>query len=142
MATKSQSPIGVILMTYGSATTSKNVKEFLDHVYPDGPDPELVQEFKRRFDVVHGSPLVAITIQQGKALQQLLDKEPGRGRYVVRVCMLHSAPFIDDSIAELKAAGITKIIGIIFPYPPLSYKSNFYFISHMFFITDNLFFYF
>ncbi len=103
---------GVVLMTYGSATTSKNVEEFLDHVYPDGPDPELVAEFKRRFDVVNGSPLVEITVNQGKALQTLLDSiHPGQ--YIVRVGMLHSVPFIADSVADLKHLGAKQMVGII-----------------------------
>ncbi len=113
MDVKKIAPIGVVLMTYGSATTSDNVDEFLDHVYPKGPDPELVEEFKRRFDLVNGSPLVAITVKQGEALQKLLDKKQGSQSYVVRVGMLHSAPFIDDAIAELKASGVKKITAVI-----------------------------
>jgi ferrochelatase len=112
MATSKTALTGVLLMTYGSATNSKNVEEFLDHVYPDGPDSELVTEFKRRFDIVNGSPLVAITVDQGKELQKLLDREHPE-KYVVKVGMLHSTPFIKDAIADLKASGAKKIIGII-----------------------------
>jgi ferrochelatase len=104
---------GVLLMTYGSATTSKNVDEFLHDVYPDGPDPELVNEFKRRFDVVQGSPLVAITTKQGKELQKYLNKEQPDKNYIIRVGMLHSAPYIKDAVADLKTGGSDKIIGII-----------------------------
>jgi ferrochelatase len=113
MATSRNSETGVVLMTYGSATTSANVEEFLNHVYPDRPDPELVAEFKRRFDVVNGSPLVAITINQGKELQKLLDTSQAKKKYIVRVGMLHSAPYIEEAITDLKALGVSKIVGII-----------------------------
>lgn len=113
MTTNNSNIVGVLLMTYGSATTSKNVKQFLDHVYPNGPDTELVAEFKRRFDVVNGSPLVAITVDQGKELQKLLDKKYSDKKYIVRVGMLHSTPFIGDAVTELKNSGANNIVGII-----------------------------
>ena len=112
MATSSK-PTGVLLMTYGSATTSANVDDFIEHVYPKQPAPELIAEFKRRFDIVHSSPLIAITIEQGKALQKLLEERHGKNTFVVRAGMLHSAPFIADSVAELRSLGAASITGII-----------------------------
>ena len=112
MPTKKSFRTGVILMTYGSATISKNVPEFLEHVYRKGLDDDLIKEFQRRFDIVGGSPLVDITIQQGRALQAYLEKE-GKGDYIVRVGMLHSSPFIDAAVAELKAEGVQRLVGII-----------------------------
>lgn len=104
--------IGVILMTYGSATTSKDVEPYFVHIYKNPPD-DLVAEFKRRFDIVGSSPLVQITIDQAQALEQLLAKRAGERRYVVEAGMLHSAPFIDEAVGKLKARGATRIVGLL-----------------------------
>jgi len=105
-------PTGILLMTYGSATTSRDVEPFLKHVYPH-PSQELIDEFKRRFDVVGSSPLVQITINQATALEQLLAGRAGESRYVVEAGMLHSAPFINDAVAKLKSRGAQRIRGIL-----------------------------
>ena len=104
--------IGIILMTYGSATTSKDVEPYFTHIYKN-PSDELVEEFKRRFDVVGSSPLVQITIDQAAALEQLLAKRVGEGQYVVEAGMLHSEPFIEEAVGKLKSRGAQRILGLL-----------------------------
>jgi ferrochelatase len=104
--------IGVILMTYGSATTSGDVEPFLRHVYPDVPK-ELVDEFKRRFDIVGSSPLIAITKAQAKKVENLLNQQTSGTKYQVEAGMLHSDPFIADAVAKLKKGGCTTILGVL-----------------------------
>jgi len=105
---------GILLMTYGSATTSDGVGQYLASVYAGRPVPEdLIREFERRYDVVGRSPLVDITRNQGKALQLLLDTKEGPGRYRVEVGMLHSQPGIQGAVGELTAAGVDTIIAIV-----------------------------
>lgn len=99
-------------MTYGSATTSKDVEPFLQHVYPQA-DSELIAEFKRRFDIVGSSPLVEITVAQAAALQKLLSRLAPQQQYLVEAGMLHSKPFIEDAVKKLKSLGCTQIIGIL-----------------------------
>src|SRR5437868_3807256 len=106
------STTGVILMTYGSATTSADVSEFLHHVYPR-PSRELIDEFSRRFDVVGGSPLVEITLQQAEALQAELTARVGKGAFVVEPGLLHSAPFIDQATQRLAATNVTRVVGLL-----------------------------
>ena len=105
-------PTGILLMTYGSATTSRDVEQFLGHVYPN-PSQELIDEFKRRFDIVGSSPLVQITIDQATALQKLLDTRAGKGRYVVEAGMLHSKPFINEAVGKLRTRGAGHIHGLL-----------------------------
>lgn len=100
-------------MTYGSATTSKDVPEFLRHVYHREPDPEVVAEFKRRFDLIGSSPLIEITIAQAKALQSELDEQFGDGSYLVEAGMLHSEPSIDHAVSRLIKGGCQKIRGLL-----------------------------
>jgi ferrochelatase len=103
---------GVILMTYGSATTSKDVESFLRHVYPE-PEEELISEFKRRFDIVGSSPLVDVTIKQAEALELTLNATNPDLHYLVRAGMLHSGPFITEAMSELKSLGATRVLGLL-----------------------------
>ncbi len=107
-------PTGVILMTYGSATTAENVAAYMEHIYKGKAPEELVEDFERRYRLVGRSPLIDITKKQAELLQALLNRDGMIGhRYIVRAGMLHSAPFIDDVVSELKDAGVERLKGII-----------------------------
>jgi uroporphyrinogen decarboxylase len=107
-------PVGVLLMTYGSAVTADDVPAYLRSVYRGkDADPELVAEFQRRYRVVGRSPLIDRTREQGAALQALLAAEHGAGGHLVEVGMLHSAPWIDEAVARLADAGVGRLVGIV-----------------------------
>ena len=112
---------GVLLMTFGTSVTSDGVEDYLRSVYRREPPAETVAEFKRRFDLVGRSPLIEITLAQGAALQDLLDREHGAGRYLVEVGMLHTEPRIPDVLDRLVAAGVDRVIAIVLApqYSPL-----------------------
>ncbi|TSC69066.1 MAG: ferrochelatase [Parcubacteria group bacterium Gr01-1014_56] len=95
-------------MTYGSATTAEHVTEYFEHIYKGRASRALIQDFENRYRLVGHSPLVEITESQASHLQELLGDA-----YVVRAGMRHSAPFIEDAVAECKAAGATSLIGVI-----------------------------
>ena len=108
------SPTGVLLMTFGSAQTAEEVPDYLRSVRGGGdPDPAVVAEFQRRYEIVGWSPLVRITGEQGEALQRALDERHGPGRYAVAVGMLHSEPRIGEALRALGAAGVRRVIGIV-----------------------------
>ena len=107
-------PTGVLLMTFGSAQTADEVPDYLRSVRGGGdPDPAVVAEFQRRYELVGWSPLVRITGEQGEALQRELDESRGPGRYAVAVGMLHSDPRIDEALRALASAGAGRVIGIV-----------------------------
>ena len=112
---------GVLLMTFGTSITSDGVEDYLRSVYRREPAADTVAEFKRRFDLVGRSPLIEITLAQGVALQELLDREHGAGRYRVEVGMLHTNPRIPDALSRLVEAGVDRVIGIVLApqYSPL-----------------------
>jgi ferrochelatase len=99
---------GVVLMTYGSATTAEHVEEYLRHIYGERVRTETIEEFKRRYAAIGRSPLVDITRAQAEALEAVLGEE-----YVVRSGMRHSDPYIADAVGELRAAGARRLVGII-----------------------------
>ena len=109
-----EGPIGVLLLTYGSANDASGVREYMRSVHGGSePDPKLVAEFERRYRLIGLSPLVEITNAQARALQQELDAEAGRGAYVVRVGMLHSEPTIESAVEDLIGQGVHDTVAIV-----------------------------
>ena len=74
MATKPH--VGVILMTYGSPATLDDIPVYLKHVY-GGRDAseEVIAEFRRRYSLIGGSPLLRVTREQAAALQEELKAQ-------------------------------------------------------------------
>ncbi|CAN5754342.1 ferrochelatase [soil metagenome] len=99
--------VGVVLMTYGSATTSAHVEDYFERIYKGRASPATIEDFKNRYRLIGRSPLIDITERQAALVQEKLGRA-----HVVRAGMRHSAPFIDEAIAECKAAGATSLIGI------------------------------
>jgi ferrochelatase len=103
----------VVLMTYGSPKTLSAVPHYLKNVY-GGKDAnsETIKEFKRRYKLIGGSPLIKITQQQAKALEKELNKNSNGQIFIVDAGMRFSDPFI-ETVVKIKASDADKIIGII-----------------------------
>ncbi|HLZ58026.1 MAG TPA: ferrochelatase [Ktedonosporobacter sp.] len=106
--------IGVMLMTYGSPETLDDIPVFLKHIYGGRPaSPEVIAEFKRRYDLIGGSPLVRITREQAAALQEELNHESNNGTtYHAVAGMRFAPPFIADVLPEA-TAGAQTLVGVI-----------------------------
>ena len=114
--------VGVLLLTFGSAVTSADVPAYLRSVRGGRePSPELVAEFARRFDVIGRSPLIDITREQAAALELRLNGEGGDHTFVVSAGMLHSHPWIVDSLRQLVTDGATRLVAVVLApqYSPL-----------------------
>ena len=117
MSTPAPGRYGVLLMTYGSPASLEDVPRYLSAVRGGRePGKELIAVFKRRYEVIGGSPLIAITQAQAAALEDQLG-----GRALVRAAMRFSEPTVADVLRELDAAGVTSVVGIIMSpqYSPL-----------------------
>src|ERR1700730_13670941 len=67
--------IGVMLMTYGSPATLEDMPIYLKHVYGGREaSPEVISEFRRRYDLIGGSPLLRITREQAAAVEVELNR--------------------------------------------------------------------
>src|SRR6266404_1470386 len=106
--------IGVILMTYGSPATLDDIPLYLKNVRGGRPaDEELITEFRRRYALIGGSPLLHITREQAAALQEELNKQhPGGPVFHVVAAMRFAPPFIADLVPEI-AMGAQKLVGVI-----------------------------
>jgi protoporphyrin/coproporphyrin ferrochelatase len=105
--------LGVVLATFGSAVTADDVPAYLSSVRGgrDAP-PDLIEEFRRRYDLIGRSPLIDITREQARELQDLLDSDPGDGSIVV-AGMLHSEPSLTDALDAVQAGGATRIVVVV-----------------------------
>jgi protoporphyrin/coproporphyrin ferrochelatase len=101
--------IGVLLMTYGSPSSLDDVERYMTAVRRGrAPEPELLVEFRRRYEVIGGSPLIEITRAQAAALESELG-----GKAVVRAGMRFSPPTIADAMREVADRGAELIVAIV-----------------------------
>lgn len=108
---------GVLLMTYGSPASVDDVPRYLAAVRGGRePGAELVTEFRRRYEVIGGSPLIEITRAQAAALEDRLG-----GEALVRAAMRFSSPTIAEALRDVVAARVDEVIGIVMSpqYSPL-----------------------
>jgi ferrochelatase len=104
--------LGVLLMTYGSPDDLDDMPRYLTAVRGGRPvSDEVVAEFRRRYDVIGGSPLIPITQAQAAAVQKRLRKDGVDARAVAG--MRFSEPTIAAGLAVLAEAGCGVVVGII-----------------------------
>ncbi|MFO7583976.1 MAG: ferrochelatase [Anaerolineales bacterium] len=105
--------IGVLLMAYGGPTNLDEVEPYLLDVRGFRPtSAEIIHEVRERYREIGGrSPILEQTRAQADALQAALNKTGEH--YRVFVGMRHWHPYIKDTLAEMRAAGIEKIVGLV-----------------------------
>lgn len=105
--------LGVLLMTYGSpADDLHDLPEYLAAVRGGRSAPEdVVTEFRRRYELIGGSPLIPITRQQAAAVEACLRSNGIAADATVG--MRFSSPTILDGLRELAAAGCTTVSAIV-----------------------------
>ena len=103
------SRVGVLLMGHGTPSSLDEMPEYLTLVRGGRPpSDELVHEMRENYGAIGGrSPLTDITQAQAAALRAKLG-----GDIPVAVGMRNWTPFITEALAELAAAGVTRVIGI------------------------------
>lgn len=106
-------PTGVLMMAYGGPDSLGEVEPYLFDVRGGRPTPaQVVDEVKRRYEQIGGrSPILERTQAQAEALQVALDEIGGDFR--VSVGMRHWHPYIAETVAEMDAAGIHKLVGLV-----------------------------
>ncbi|HLY31607.1 MAG TPA: ferrochelatase, partial [Ktedonobacterales bacterium] len=110
--------VGVLLMTYGSPATLDDLPQYLSNVRGGRPltpeeETELVTEFRRRYELIGGSPLLRITQEQAAALQDELTRaHPNGPTFRVAAAMRFAPPYIADVTAEI-AQNVDTLVGVI-----------------------------
>jgi ferrochelatase len=102
----------LVLVGHGTVRDTKDVPEFLRLIRRGrAPSDELIEEIRRRYDYIGGSPLLGVTEMLGAALEAELSLP-------VRVAMRFWHPFIEDVVDDLVKARIQELC--ILPVAPFS----------------------
>ena len=109
----SEHRLGVLLMTYGSpAADLHDLPDYLAAVRGGRvPSDELVEEFRRRYELIGGSPLIAITHDQAAAVEDRLRRH-GLDAHAT-VGMRFSEPTILSGLRRLADLGCTTVTAIV-----------------------------
>jgi ferrochelatase len=105
--------LGVLLMTYGSpADDLHDLPQYLAAVRGGRePSGDLVAEFRRRYKLIGGSPLIPITRAQAAAVEERLHADGVDA--AAAVGMRFSAPSILDGLTELASRGCDEVSAIV-----------------------------
>jgi protoporphyrin/coproporphyrin ferrochelatase len=115
--TARMAPRGVLLMTYGSPSSLDDVERYLTAVRGGRrPADELLVEFRRRYEVIGGSPLIERTVEQAASLEARLGDD-----WFVAAAMRFSEPSLEAGLRMLAGRGVHDVVGIILSpqYSPL-----------------------
>jgi ferrochelatase len=93
-------------MAYGSPPNEASVEPYLTHIRGGRPPaPGALEDLIGRYRRIGFSPLDRITAAQAAALGARLGVPTFVG-------MKHAPPFIWDAVAEARAAGVTRLVGL------------------------------
>jgi protoporphyrin/coproporphyrin ferrochelatase len=107
-----RAPLGVLLMTYGSPADLDDMPRYLAAVRGGRPaSDDLVAEFRRRYEVIGGSPLIPITQAQAAAVERRLSERGSPARVVA--AMRFSRPSIAEGLADIASDRCDPVVAIV-----------------------------
>jgi len=105
---------GLVVMAYGTPRSPGDIEAYYTHIRRGRPPaPEQLAELTARYRAIGGtSPLAERTRAQVDGIAAALESaEPGRWR--VALGNKHAAPFVEDAVAEVVAAGAERVVGLV-----------------------------
>jgi len=110
----STSPIGVLVMAYGTASGPDDVERYYTDIRGGRPPTlEHLQELRERYAAIGNRfPLFEITRQQAEGLERELNLEDPGG-FRAYLGMKHSPPFIAEAVGRMRADGVERAIGVV-----------------------------
>ncbi len=106
--------IGVLVMAHGTPDSVAGIEAFYTSIRRGRPPTaELLADLEDRYRAIGGlSPLAEITRSQVAALSHELERRAS-GRYLVTYGAKHVEPSIEAGMADLVAAGVGRVVGIV-----------------------------
>jgi ferrochelatase len=107
-------PVGVLLMAYGTPETPDQVEPYFTHIRGGRPpSAESVARLRERYELVGGrTPLLDITNELREALERELNAAAIGPTYRVYVGMKHWRPFIGDVVPRIAVDGVGELIAV------------------------------
>jgi protoporphyrin/coproporphyrin ferrochelatase len=106
--------IGVLVMAYGTASGPDDVERYYTDIRGGRPpSPEHLRELTERYAAIGNVfPLLDTTRAQADGIVERLN-ESGREPFRAYLGMKHSSPFVTDGVAQMRADGIRRAVGIV-----------------------------
>src|SRR5947208_7304320 len=110
----SEQPIGVLVMAYGTAAGAEDIERYYTDIRGGRPPSrEHLAELRSRYAAIGDQfPLLEITRAQAAGLGGALNRDDV-GRFRCYLGMKHSPPWIADAVAQMRADGIERAVGIV-----------------------------
>jgi ferrochelatase len=110
----SDAPIGVLVMAYGTASGPGDIERYYTDIRGGRPpSPAHLQELTGRYAAIGNVfPLLDTTRAQADGIAARLNADGG-GPFRAYLGMKHSAPFVADGVARMRADGVERAIGIV-----------------------------
>jgi ferrochelatase len=106
----------LLIMAYGGPDTLDDVRPYLLDVRNYRPtSDEIVEEITDRYRQIGGrSPILELTRAEAAGIEKALNDLASDGeRWKVWVGMRHWRPFIKDTLAEMREAGVERAVGMV-----------------------------
>ncbi|HEX6131152.1 MAG TPA: ferrochelatase, partial [Actinomycetota bacterium] len=109
------SPIGVLVMAYGTAAGPDDIERYYTDIRGGRPPtPEHLQELKDRYEAIGNVfPLGETTEAQARGIVERLNADGDGDTYRAYLGMKHSPPFIEDAVRAMRAEGVARAVGIV-----------------------------
>ncbi len=106
--------VGLLVMAYGTASGPGDIERYYTDIRGGRPpSPEHLRELTDRYAAIGNVfPLLETTRAQAAGIVARLDDD-GHERFRAYLGMKHSPPFIADAVAQMRADGIRRAIGIV-----------------------------
>jgi protoporphyrin/coproporphyrin ferrochelatase len=106
--------VGVLIMAHGTPARTEDIAPFYTRIRRGRPpSAEQLADLERRYAAIGGlSPLTQRTQAQIEAVRQELERR-APGHYQVVYGAKHTDPLIEEAAAELAAAGVDTVIGLV-----------------------------
>lgn len=112
----SDGPVGVLVMAYGTASGPGDIERYFTDIRGGrAPSPDHLVGLRDRYAAIGNVfPLLDTTRAQAEGIVERLNAESGApNTFRAYLGMKHSAPFIPDAIASMRADGVARAIGIV-----------------------------
>lgn len=111
----SRKVVGILTMAYGTPTAVEEILPYYTHIRRGRPpEPQQLQDLTERYEAIGGlSPLNEITGNQVIGLALQLTAMDPETEYRVYIGMKHWHPYIEETVQQMHADGVTDAIGVV-----------------------------